>query len=231
MTYKKFATVFAALLLLATVAFAAGLFDRADQDIMGNWRFWNTVTFEGTNSALVLTDATITGTSKITATHITDIERHINLPLNGFFIDNGVMMTAGTAPGIEEDDLIPGIVWADGEITPVCQTFRIPADYSSGGAFRILATESDSTTPNEIDFEVYVSVDGAAADAASTNQTPVALAGTTATPDVVTLTPATDFASLAAGYWVTFYHWRDNAAAGTGDLEVKGVEFYYNATQ
>ena len=231
MTYKKFAAVFAVLLLLATVAFAAGLFDRADQDIMGNWRFWNTVTFSGTNSALVLTDATITGTSKITATHIANVERHIRLPLNGFFIGDGTMMTASTAPGIEADDLLANIVWADGETSPVMQTFRVPADYASGGAFRILATESDSTTPNEIDFLVYVNADATAADAAATNQTPVALAGTTSTPDVVTLTPATDFASLVAGQWVTFGLWRDNVAAGTGDLEVKGADFHYTATQ
>lgn len=178
-------------------------------------------------------DVYIKGTLEVDGGVLATIERHINLPLNGFFVDNGTMMTAATTPGIEEDDLIPNIVWADGEVSPVVQTFRIPADYSSGGAFRVIATESNSSTPNQIDFEVYVSADGAAADADSTLQTPVALAGTTATPDVVTLTPATDFASLAAGQWVTLYLWRDDAAAqaGTGDLEVKGVDFYYTATQ
>jgi hypothetical protein len=111
----------------------------------------------------------------------------------------------------------------------VLTTFRIPVDYASGGAFRLFCTESDSTTPNQVDFDVYVNSNGVAADAAATGQTPVALAGTTATTSVVTLTPATDFAALAAGYWVTLRIWRDDTAEGTGDLEVKGVDFYYTA--
>jgi hypothetical protein len=148
----------------------------------------------------------------------------------GFILSDASPITATTAPGIEVDDLIPNIVWADGETTPVMITFRVPTDYSSGGAFRVIASESDSTTPNQIDFDVYVNKDGVAADSAATGQTPVALAGTAATPDVVTLTPATDFSSLTAGSWVTLRIWRDNVAAGTGDLEVKGVEFYYTAS-
>jgi hypothetical protein len=110
-------------------------------------------------------------------------------------------------------------------------TFRVPYDYSSGGAFRLICTESDSTTPNQVDFDVYVNRDGRAADSSATDQTPVALAGTTATPDVITLTPATDLTGLAAGDWITVRIWRDDTATGTGDLEVKGVEFFYTATR
>ncbi len=157
--------------------------------------------------------------------------REFTLPLMGFVLSTGEVVTSSTAPGLEVDDSIPGIVWADGETTPVMATFRVPTDYSSGGAFRLLATESDSTTPNRVDFDVYVNRDGLIADSSATNQTPVALAGTTSTGSVVTLTPATDFASLAAGDWVTLRFWRDNVAAGTGDLEVKGVSFFYTATQ
>jgi hypothetical protein len=43
----------------------------------------------------------------------------------------------------------------------------------------------------------------------------------------VTLTPATDFASLVAGQIVTLNMWRDNTANGTGDLEIYYAEFYY----
>lgn len=157
-------------------------------------------------------------------------ERSFTLPLFGFVSNDGAVLTSSTAPGLEIDDLIPNIVWADGETTPVMITFRIPSDYSSGGAFRVIATESNSTTPNQVDFDVYINKDGVAADASATGQTPVALAGTTSTPDVVTLTPATDQASFAAGAWVTFRIWRDDTATGTGDLEVKGVEFFYTAS-
>jgi len=174
------------------------------------------------------------GNTYISGTLSNSRERSIPLPLMGFLSDTDASpLSTSSNPGLEIDDLIPNIVWADGETTPVVTTFRVPSDYSSGGAFRLLCTESDSTTPNQVDFDVYVNRSGSALDAAATGQTPVAL-GTgsyTATPVVVTLTPATDFASLAAGDWVTLRIWRDNAAAGTGDLEVKGVEFYYTASQ
>lgn len=177
---------------------------------------------------------TITATGGVSGTNIADVERHIPLPIAAMYLFDGTyfrQLTDYTAPGLEVDDLIPNVVWADGETTPAYVSFRIPSDYASGGAFKVLATESDSTTPNKVDFQVYINSDGAAADAAATDQTPVALAGTTATPDEVTLTPATDFSSLAAGNWVTLGIWRDDVAAGTGDLEVKGLDFYYTATQ
>lgn len=171
------------------------------------------------------------GTMAVTGTFTSAIERGFTLPLLGFMLTDASPVSVATVPGLEVDDLIPNIVWADGETSPVMITFRVPTDYSSGGAFRVIATESDSTTPNRIDFDVYVNRNGRAAASSASNQTPVALAGTTSTPSVVTLTPATDFSSLAAGDWVTLRIWRDDTATGTGDLEVKGVEFFYTATR
>jgi len=154
----------------------------------------------------------------------------VQLPLLGFITTNvDPILSATSAPGVEVDDYIPNLVWADGETTPAMVSFRVPVDYSSGGAFKILATESNSTTPNQIDFDVYVNGDNQAIDASATNQTPVALAGTTATPNEVTLSVTTDFAALSAGKWITLRVWRDDVADGTGDLEVKGVAFYYLA--
>lgn len=180
----------------------------------------------------IYADGGITDTTGgVTAGEIANVVRYYQLPLMSFTHNGSADITSSTAPGLEVDDLISNIVWADGETTPVQTTFRIPDDYASGGAFRVLATESDSTTPNQVDFDVYINTDGSAADSAATNQTPVALAGTTSTPDEITLSVATDFASLVAGNWVTLRMWRDNTATGTGDLEVKGVAFYYTATQ
>lgn len=164
-------------------------------------------------------------------------KKYIQIPLLSFGVENGngatvgttvAPLTASTTPGLEIDDNMLAVVWADAETSPIQVTFRVPADYLSSGRFKVLATESDSTTPNQIDFDVYVNVDGTASDSSATGQTPVALAGTTATPDEVTLTPATDFASLAAGRWVTLRLWRDNVADGTGDLELKGLVFEYD---
>jgi hypothetical protein len=158
-------------------------------------------------------------------------ERAIPLPLTGFLFGDGTSISTTTTPGFEIDDLLPAIVWADGETSPVMITFRVPYDYSSGGAFRLICTESSSTTPNQVDFDVYVNRNGRASDASAEAQTPVALAGTTATPSVVTLTPTTDLTVIAAGDWITLRIWRDDTADGTGDLEVKGVDFYYTASQ
>jgi len=182
------------------------------------------------NDLTVTNDATLP-TGSVGAGEVADVVRYMNLPLMSFVHNGSAAITASTAPGLEDDDNMPGIVWADGETTPVEVSFRVPGDYASGGAFKLFATESDSTTPNEVDFDVYVNADGTAADSSATGQTPVALAGTTSTPDEVTLTVATDFESLAAGSLVTLRIWRDNTADGTGDLEVKNVAFYYTATQ
>jgi hypothetical protein len=112
-------------------------------------------------------------------------------------------------------------------------TFKIPADYKSGGAFRVVVDESNSTTPNELDFVVYVSQDASTSgwDSAASDQTPVALAGTAGTPDVLALSVQTDFSSLAAGDIVTLSAWRDDTATGTGDLELYYLEFYYTANR
>lgn len=184
---------------------------------------------------------TVTGTGVISATNIANVVRYISLQLNAFMVETGgngstvgtatAPLSASTTPGLELDDKMTSVVAADGETSPIQVTFRVPADYASDGAFKLLGTESDSTTPNQVDFDVYVNADGVASDSSATDQTPVPLAGTTSTPDEVTLSPATDFAGLAAGNWVTLRLWRDDVADGTGDLEIKGVAFYYTATQ
>lgn len=173
----------------------------------------------------------LTATS-LTVTNLTaSTTKQVSLPIMGFTHNGSAALTASTAPGLEVDDSISAIVFADGEVTPIQQTFRVPPNYSSGGSFRVFCTESNSTTPNQVDFDVYVNRDGVASDASATNQTPVALAGTLSTPDEITLTPATDFASLAAGDFVTLRLWRDDTADGSGDLEIKGAWFVYTATR
>lgn len=184
---------------------------------------------------LVIAGAATLGTP-LTAANMADVTREVRFTASDFVLDDGTSiasLSADTAPGLEIDNKIPAIVWADGETTPVATTFRVPADYSSGGAFYALCDESNSTTPQEVDFEVYVNVDGTVWDSAATGQTPVALAGEggAGTPEVVTLSVTTDFESLAAGQYVTVRVWRDNVANGTGDLELYYLDFYYTATQ
>lgn len=203
-----------------------------EAEFNGNVEFDSTVDFG---------DATVTGTGKISADMVANVVRYVELPLTGFTLetDGGgstvgtamVPLSGSTAPGFELDDKMMNIVWADGETSPISCTFVVPGDYASGGAFYVITTESDSTTPNQLDYDVYVNASGSAADSAATNQTPVAVAGDTSTPFRDTLSVSTDFSSLAASSVVTFRSWRDDTADGTGDLELKHVLFFYNATQ
>jgi hypothetical protein len=173
-----------------------------------------------------------------TASVLGGTKKQIQLPLNSFMVESGgdgssvgttpAPLSTSTAPGLEIDDNMVSVVWADGETTPIQVTFRVPADYVTSGRFKLFATESGTSTANQVDFDVYVNADGVASDSAATGQTPVALAGTSSTPDEITLTPATDFASLSSGKWVTLRLWRDDVATGTNDLELKGVVFEYD---
>lgn len=138
--------------------------------------------------------------------------RYLNLSLNEFLlVATGASVTAATEPGSVIANNVPAFEWAQGETAKVGTTFRVPEDYVSGGkficSFSLDAASSDTT----VDFEIYVNVDGSAYDAATTNQTPVAMTNTTANNVALTLTPATD--TFAAGNFVTFNVWR---AAGTG---------------
>lgn len=179
-----------------------------------------------------------TKNSSGTAGVVGGTKKQIQLPLNTFMVESGgdgstvgttpAPLSTSTAPGLEIDDNMISVVWADGETTPIQVGFRVPGDYVASGRFKVLATESGTSTANQIDFDVYVNSDGVASDSAATGQTPVALAGTASTPDEVTLTPATDFTGLSAGKWVTLRLWRDDVATGTNDLEIKGVVFEYD---
>jgi hypothetical protein len=218
-----------------------------DAFISGTFGVGDTTQLEGAVTCLsTLSATTITGTGTefgtgtISSTEVADIVRYYQLPLTGFAIETGgggktvgtatAPLTASTAPGLELDDKLNNVVWADGETSPIQTTFRVPGDYSSGGGFKLLATTSGATTDNMVDFDVYINSDGTAADTSADNQTPVLIS---ATPDEVSLIPsATDFSTLAAGHWVTLRLWReDSTSLGTGDLEVKGVTFYYTAIQ
>ena len=167
--------------------------------------------------------------------------------------DFGVMALGGTviydmadttSPVFETNNGALSINWADGSETYAQVTFRVPADYSSGGAFRVLADQDGSAVSEshcEISFQLRIhTVDGETAW--STVDYPVdhftARAALTqnssGSPESVTLTPTG--ATFAAGNLVTLQIWRDDDdsaegtnANATADLEVYYVEFYYSA--
>ncbi len=142
------------------------------------------------------------------------------------------VLSTSTLPALQLDNGITSIVWVDGNTTPVQVTFRVPANYSTGGSFRGLFDDSSSATAfNQVDFSVLVNTTATAWDLTSTNQTPVALTVPAGSAEQVALSVTTDFGSLAAGQWVTVNVWRDNVAAGTADLEMYWLDFIYNASQ
>lgn len=162
--------------------------------------------------------------------------RTIPLPVLGFAIQStgGLTLlgttTTATPAHVVLSTGIPVIKLSNGYTSPVVINFRVPDDYSSGGAFSLMANQSGTTTPCTVDFDVYLNSSGSTMDSTATNQTPVTLAYAGTTPSAVTLTPATDFASLTAGQWVLLRIWR-GATTGTDALQVGNVTFSYSATR
>ena len=168
--------------------------------------------------------------------------------------DFGVMALGGTViydiadaaqPGYETNNGALSINWGDGNTSYAMITFRVPSDYSSGGAFRVLADQDgDPASESHCEIEFHVrshTVDGASAW--STVDYPVDHVGARVSldldihgsPTVVTLTPTG--ATFTAGNIVTLMLWRSNhslSTAGshsnaTADLEVYYAEFFYSA--
>jgi hypothetical protein len=164
--------------------------------------------------------------------------RTINLPIAAFFTATGTITTisSSSSPSLVLNDALPSFEWSSAQRAnayQVATTFRVPSNYSAGGIFKVLTSQSGTSTPCKVGFDVYINKDATAYDAAVTTQSPVSIAGSNTSNSVVTLTVSTDFNSLTAGDWVTLRIW--GYSSGTGDstdkLRVKGVEFYYTATQ
>lgn len=163
------------------------------------------------------------------------ISRVVKLPIMSVIATNAALtatyggplttVTAG-CPGVSYHASQVAIAWTTGMATPVAITFRVPDVYGSGGAFRLLATQT--VADSSIDFDVFINKGNTVYDSAATNQTAVTMRIGTTSPEVVTLTPDTDFAALAAGDWVTLRYWK---SAGTGTTYVHDVEFFYKAKQ
>ena len=177
------------------------------------------------------------GNAYVAGTLTATVTRSVPLPIMGFLIQE----TSSTVTPITSSSTttpiyatvsnnVPLLRFMTGYTTQVIMTFRIPDDYSSGGAFKVMANQSGTTTACTIDFDVYVNAAGSTMDSAATDQTAGTLTYAGTTPSQVTLTPATDFASLAAGQWVTLRLWK-GTTTGTDDLQVGNVSFFYTATQ
>lgn len=153
----------------------------------------------------------------------------IVLPVSVFTLNTSGNLTTTTQPGLESDNSLTSVVWADGETTPIHTTFRVPDDYTSGGNFRIVASQSSADAGNcQIGWGFYLNQDGETWDTSRWDGSFITVTGT-ATPDYIVLTESTAFSSIAAGDLITIEFWRTDDVAGTGDLEIYYAEFYYDS--
>ncbi len=170
--------------------------------------------------------------------NIANISREIQFSLSDFVsigASTSEVVSSTSVPGLELDNSIPSLVWADGETTKVGVTFQVPTQFSNHSiSFDLLCDQSTAaSTTAYVDYEIFINRDGDDWDTSATNNTPIALTLQAATPQVVTLTPAAaEIANVVAGDWITLSVWRDDTTGtGTSDLELYGVSFVYEADQ
>ena len=192
-----------------------------------------TTTFSVTPAGVTaLTD--LTGTSIVDSTNITDITRSFSLQLGAGGVDGGNDVDDGSTPDMTTCDGIPCIVWADSsETTAVGWTFRLPSDFVSGlSVYALVSSNEASGSGTILDWAVFANLDDTAFDSAPFAQTAVECTSATldASNEVLTLTSdATAEAAYVAGAFITLEFF--NASTNDDDLELKGLEITYTATQ
>lgn len=177
---------------------------------------------------------TVTGAGLISGTNVADVTRSFPLDLAAGGIDGGNDVDDASTPDITSLDGIPAIVWADSsETTAVGWTFRLPSDFVSGlVVYALISSNAASGSGQILDWAVFVNTDGTAFDASPFAQTEAESteAALNTKNDVLTLTSdTTSEAAYTAGAWVTLEFF--NASTDDDDLELKGLEVTYTATQ
>ena len=182
---------------------------------------------------------------ELEATALTALtEQCTSIPLGSFRIETGGsaatigngsdVLTNSTTPALWIDSAgdFEYISWADGETTPIYVNHSVPRDYSTSSYYKVTAHQTTTGVLESIDFDVRVNAEtGTSWDSTVTDQTPVPILGVNE-PATATLTPTTDFASLAAGDMVRLRLWRNNGAGtGTDNLEITAVKFCTTDTQ
>jgi hypothetical protein len=204
MKFRKSLIIIVGILTIATLAYAAGIFDRDDQHIRGNWTFHNDALF------------------------VDDTYAPFNLPIGAFNVVGTPIQADGTsAPGIATHDSIPKIVWAAAEVTPVQISFWVPPLKGKNATleFRVFAN-SDSATTTEIDWQTWINLAATAFDAAAVGQTAVSKTASATNNTLYTLTMNdTAVGQLQNGGFVTLDLWATANSLGT--TEISAVQGYY----
>lgn len=176
------------------------------------------------------------GVSEIDSTEIANVERRINLPLFSWIECD---TDAGTQIGFGESvDALPDFInsstdgtgftlrfdatsGSEDQNTSICSQFMVPADYASGGSFRVRYAKPSSAGATEV-INCSVSVNGAALQAAGTATTASTNASAACSPTISSLA-AND--SVSANFYITSGTTMDEY------VEFLAVSFLYTATQ
>lgn len=234
-------------------------FDPGTDGVAKWWMAASTCDILVTDGMTYMKKTTLTVTDHIISMPLEDIElreAQIDLPIGSWYIvydtNNDTVMdavqritgenftVAGTladgasAPNYDVQNYIGCIVWADGEESEIEMSFRVPANYKSGGGFRVWAntTLGSAGTEGEVglDYSYYQNTDSATADTESTDETVVKVSsqfdGTADSENEYGLSIAD---TLTAGDLITLRLWRDDVTyVGAGALEVYHITFYYD---
>lgn len=191
-----------------------------------------------TISGPTISDPTITGTitatGGVSAANIADVTRSFALQLGAGGVDGGNDVDDASTPDLTTCDGIPCLVWASSsETTAVGWTFRLPSDFvSSLVVYAFVSSNAASGSGQLLDWCIWENIDGTTFDAACIPQAAVECTCATlnASNEVLTLTSdATAETAYTAGDWITLEFF--NASTDDDDLELKGLEVTYTATQ
>lgn len=186
---------------------------------------------------LTLGSDPVLGTGAASAGEVADVVRYVNLPLGTFIdcqTDAGALLgfdttadtladyvnsaTDGTGFVLRFDDTGS----SEDQSSEVCTQLTVPADYVSGGAFRIRALKDAHTAATEV-LNCAVSVNGAALEAAGTTTTSASATTSYAcTPTI---------AALAANDSLSFYLSITSDSTMNDLVDIASVAFFYTATQ
>lgn len=174
--------------------------------------------------------------AEIDSTEILNIERRINLPLFSWIECD---TDAGTQIGFgETTDALPDFInsatdgtgftlrfdatsGSEDQSTSICSQFMVPANYASGGSFRVRYAKAASTGATEV-INCSVSVNGAALQAAGTVTTASTGTSSACSPTIASLA-AND--SVNANFYITSGTTMDEY------VDILAVAFVYTSTQ
>jgi len=210
--------------------------------VVANARGGTAAPFEAQAAGTVVASIDKTGalavaSGSVSAAEIANVVRYVNVPLSAFIdcqTDAGALLgfdttadaladyvnssTDGTGFTLRFDDTGS----SEDQAMEVCSQLLVPADYASGGAFKVRALKDAHTAATEV-INCGVSVNGAALQTAGTV--------TTSASASTAYTCSPTIAALAADDSLSFYLSITSDSTMNDIVDIAAVAFFYTATQ